>query len=136
MTEGPALSSMPGGSSAAPASEIVIVRTGGFAGVMDTVEVAADGTAQVTSRTGETSACTPDASALDRLRAIDLAAIGSTPPKNPMADGFNYSVSSAGVSASVGEGDNDGIRAEFLAAAAGVVTSCLAYKSGGGSSEY
>lgn len=143
VTEGPALpstGSSPAGSDVPsaepPASAIVIVRTGGFAGVHDTVQIAADGTAQVTSETGETHSCTPDSSALERLRAIDLAAVGSAPPKNPIADGFNYSVSSAGVTASASDGDNEGIRAEFVAAAAGVVSSCLATQSGASSSEY
>jgi hypothetical protein len=142
MSEGPALPSTgasPTGSDvpsdAAPASEMVVVRTGGFAGVHDTVVIAADGTAQLTSKTGESSGCTPDPAALDRLRAIDLAAVGSGMPKTPIADGFAYSVTSAGVSASAAEGDNVGIRAAFLAAAAGVVTSCLATQSGAGASD-
>jgi len=119
----------------ATASEMVVIRTGGFAGFHDTVQIAADGTAQVTGKTGETYGCTPDPSALERLRAIDLAAVGSAPPKSPIADGFAYSVSSAGGSASAGDGDNEGIRAEFVAAAAAVVTSCLANQSGAGSSD-
>ena len=143
VTDGPALpstgvsppaSDVP--SDDAQASEMVVVRTGGFAGVQDTVQIAADGTAQVSSKTGDTSTCTPDPSALARLRAIDLAAVGSAPPKNPVADGFTYSVTSAGGSASAGDGDNEGIRAEFVAAASGVVTSCLANQSGVGSPEY
>ena len=133
VTEGPALPSTPGGSSATTASELVVVRTGGIAGVHDTVQIAADGTAQVSSNAGQAFACTPDPAALARLRAIDLAAVGTAPPKNPVADGFNYAVTSAGGSASAGDGDNEGIRAEFVAAAASVVTSCLANKSGAGS---
>ena len=130
MTEGSALPS-PGGSPAA--SEMIVVRTGGFAGVHDTIEVAADGTAQVTVGTGETSGCAPDPSALDRLRAIDLVAVGTGMTKSPIADGFSYTVTSAGVTASASEGDNQGVRAEFVAAAAAVVTSCLATRSGAGS---
>ena len=133
MTQGPVSPSTPGSSSAAPESEMVVVRTGGFAGVHDTVQIAADGTAQVTSNAGETFGCTPDPTALARLRAIDLIAIGSAPPKNPIADGYSYAVTSAGGSAAGGEGDNEGIRAEFVAAAGGVVTSCLANKSRAGS---
>jgi len=132
MSEGPALPSTgasPTGSDVAPASQMVVVRTGGFAGVNDTVVIAADDSAQVTSKTGETSGCTPDPASLDRLRAIDLAAVGSGMTKTPIADGFAYSVTWAGGSASAAEGDNDGIRAEFLAAAAEVVTSCLASRS-------
>jgi hypothetical protein len=111
------------------ASEMVVTRTGGIAGVNDTVQIAADGTAQITGKTGETSSCTPDPSALERLRAIDLAAVGSGLSKSPIADGFTYSVTSAGGSASAGDGDNEGIRAEFVAAAAAVVSSCQANQS-------
>jgi hypothetical protein len=136
-TEGPAGSSTsasPEGSDSpadAPASAMVVVRTGGIAGFRDLVQVAADGTARVTTKTGTTRDCTPSASVLDRLRAIDLAAVAatkSTPP--PMADGFNYSVRSAGGSAAAGEGDDDSRRAEFVDAAAAVVASCLANQSG------
>jgi hypothetical protein len=127
MSESPALPS--------PASEMVVVRTGGFAGFHDTVQIASDGTAQVTGKTGETNDCTPDPSALDRLRAIDLAAVGSGLTKSPIADGFTYSVTSAGGSASASDGENAGIRAEFVAAAAGVVSSCLANQSAAGASE-
>jgi hypothetical protein len=141
VTEGPALPSTgvsPSGSdvpSDAAVSEMVVIRTGGFAGVHDTLQIAADGTAQITAKTGETYRCTPDPSALDRLQAIDLAAVGSGLTKSPIADGFTYSVTSASGSASASDGDNEGIRAEFVAAASGVVTSCLANQSGAGSSD-
>ena len=141
MSEGPGLPSTPAspaGSAApgddAPASELVVTRTGGFAGVSDTLEIAADGAAQLTGKTGQTSSCAPDPAALDRLRAIDLAAVGSGVSKSPIADGFTYSVTSASGSASAGDGDNEGIRAEFVAAASAVVTSCLANQSGAGPS--
>lgn len=136
-TEGPSTFGSPAGgvvpSDGAPASAMVVTRTGGFAGVNDVVEIAADGTAQVTSKSGETRNCTPSPTAVERLRAIDLAAVGSAPPKVPIADGFNYTVSSAGGSASAGEGDNVGVRAEFVAAAGAVVSSCLENASGSGS---
>jgi hypothetical protein len=108
---------------------MVVARTGGFAGVNDVVEIAADGTAQVTSRTGETRSCAPSPSAVERLRAIDLAAVGSATSKSPIADGFVYSVTSAGGAATAGEGDNEGIRADFVLAAGEVVSSCLANPS-------
>lgn len=123
----PAGSAAPGGE---PASELVVTRTGGFAGVSDTVQIAADGAAQITDKTGLMSNCAPDPAALDRLRAIDLAAVGSAVSKSPIADGFTYSVTSASGSASAGDGDNEGIRAEFVAAAAAVITSCQANQSG------
>ena len=104
---------------------MVVTRTGGFAGVNDVVEIAADGTAQVTSKTGDTRTCTPSAAAVDRLRAIDLAAVGSATTKPPIADGFVYTVQSGSAAATAGEGDNEGIRAEFVLAAAAVVGSCL-----------
>jgi hypothetical protein len=142
MSEGPAQQSAAASSSGsaapgddAPASELVVTRTGGFAGVSDTVHIAADGTAQITGKTGETSSCVPDPSALDRLQAIDLAAVGSGVSKSPIADGFTYSVNSTSGSASAGDGDNEGIRAEFVAAASAVVTSCLANQAGAGTSD-
>jgi len=124
---GPSPAASPAGSETA--SELVVTRSGGIAGFNDTLHIAADGTAQVTGKTGETHGCRPDPTALDRLRAIDLAAVGSAPPKAPIADGFSYTVTSASGSASGGDGDNDGVRAEFVAAAAAVVTSCLADQS-------
>lgn len=108
---------------------LVVTRTGGLAGVHDEVRIASDGTAEVTSRTGVTSTCTPEPAAVDRLRGIDLAAVGSAASKPPIADGFSYTVTSAGVTASAGDGDDEGIRAELVAAAGAVVTSCLATQS-------
>lgn len=140
VTEGPELPSTtasPTGSHApsddAPASTMVVERTGGFAGFHDTVQIAADGTAQVTSKTGETRNCTPSPTALDQLRAIDLAVVGTATSKSQIADGFTYSVRSATGSASAGDGDDEGLRAEFVATAAAVVSSCLAEMSGSGS---
>jgi hypothetical protein len=116
-------------SDAAPPSSMVVTRTGGFAGVNDVVEIAADGTATVASKTGVTSSCTPSPAAVERLRAIDLAAVGTGLPKTPIADGFVYSVTSAGEAATAADGDNSGPRAAFVLAAAEVVTSCLENQS-------
>ena len=124
---GPSTPASPAGSETA--SEMVVTRTGGIAGFNDTIHIAADGTAQVTSKTGAAHSCQPDPAALDRLLAIDLVAVGSGPPKQPIADGFTYSVTSAGGSASAGDGDTEGIRAEFVAAVSDVVTSCLTNQS-------
>ena len=108
---------------------MVVVRTGGFAGVRDLMRIAADGTARITVRTGDTRDCTPSTASLDRLRAIDLAAINAIPTKlSQMADGFNYSVKTGDASAAASQGD-DGRRAEFVDAAAAVIASCLATKS-------
>jgi hypothetical protein len=108
---------------------MVVVRTGGFAGVRDLMRVAADGTARITVKTGDTRDCTPSASSLDRLRAIDLAALKAPPTKlSQMADGFNYSVTTGNGSAAGSEGD-DGSRGEFVGAAAAVIASCLATQS-------
>jgi hypothetical protein len=112
--------------SGATSSAIVIVRTGGIAGVLDTVRVAADGSAQLTSKTGKSRACTPSAASLDRLRAIDLSAVGTASKRPQMADGFNYSVKSGAASATAGEGDDDSRRAELVDAAAAVIATCLA----------
>jgi hypothetical protein len=106
---------------------MVVVRTGGIAGVVDMVRIAADGSARITSKTGRNRSCQPPAESLDRLRAIDLAgvrAIASTPPQ--MADGFTYSVTSGGARATASEGDDSGRRAELVDAAAAVVAACLA----------
>lgn len=108
----------------APDAAMTITRTGGIAGVNDVVEIAADGTARVTRRDGTSGTCTPDAAALARLRAIDISAIGSPPPKVPIADGFNYEIESAAGTISVSDGD-EGERAELLAAASLVVATCL-----------
>jgi hypothetical protein len=113
----------------ATAAAIVVTRTGGFAGVNDVVEIAADGTAQITSKTGESRSCTPSSTAVERLRAIDLASVGSATSKSQIPDGFMYSVRSASGAATAGDGDNAGNRAEFVLAAAAVVTSCLENQS-------
>jgi hypothetical protein len=114
-------------SSNAPSGAIVVTRTGGIAGVVDLVRIAADGTASITSRTGGAHACQPAAQAIDRLRAIDLAALQATPTRSSrLADGFNYSVKAASGSASATEGDDNSRRAELVDAAAAVVASCLA----------
>jgi hypothetical protein len=105
-------------------SAIVVERSGGIAGFHDVVEIAAGGSAQVTTRNGGTVPCQPDPAALDRLRAIDLAAVGSAPPKAPIPDGFNYTVRTQEGSATAGDGDV-GVRAELAAAASAVVMSCL-----------
>jgi hypothetical protein len=113
----------------AGAKAMVVVRTGGFAGVRDLMRVAADGTARITVKTGDTRACTPSTASLDRLRAIDLGGLNASPTKqSQMADGFNYSVKTGDGSAAASEGD-DGRRAEFVDAAAAVIASCLATQS-------
>jgi len=114
----------PTSTAASQADALVITRTGGIAGVNDVVQIAPDGTAQVTSKSGETHGCNPSPTALEQLRAIDLAAVGSAPSKPQIPDGFTYEVRSAAGSASAGQGD-EGIRAELVAAAAAVIASCM-----------
>jgi hypothetical protein len=112
---------------ASTASALVVVRTGGIAGVRDTVRLAADGTGRITSKSGQQRDCSPPVKDIDRLRAIDLAAVAATPTKAPqLADGFNYSVKSGSTTAQASEGDDDGRRAELVDAAAAVVASCQA----------
>jgi hypothetical protein len=130
VTEGPVL---PSPSAGVAASDMVVTRTGGIAGFRDVVDIAADGTARVTTKNGETRSCTPSPAALDHLRAIDLGAVGSGPSK--IADGFSYEVRSANGTASAGDGENTNIRAAFVAAAAEVVSSCLASAIGSGPPE-
>jgi hypothetical protein len=118
----------------APRSATVVVRSGGIAGVRDIVRIAADGAAHITTKTGTTRACTPSAVSLDRLSAIDLAALKAIPTKpSHMADGFIYSVQAGDTSATVSEGDDDSRRAELVDAAAAVIASCLAGQSGSAS---
>jgi hypothetical protein len=108
---------------------MVVVRTGGFAGVRDLMRVAADGTARITVRTGDTRDCTPSPASLDRLRTIDLVALNATPTKlSRMADGFSYAVQTGDGRAAASEGD-DGRRADFVGAAAAAIASCLATRS-------
>jgi hypothetical protein len=117
-------------SDSASASALVVTRTGGIAGVLDMVRIAADGSASITSKTGKSGACRPSGTALDRLRAIDLAAAQASPTKpTGMADGFNYSVKSGSGSAAASEGDDDSRRAELVDAAAAVIATCLATRS-------
>ena len=71
-------------------SAMVVTRTGGFAGVNDVVSIAADGTAQVTSRSGETRSCTPDLAALGDCGRSTSRRWGLGRRKAPVADGFNY----------------------------------------------
>lgn len=117
-------------SDSASTSALVVTRTGGIAGVLDMVRIAADGSATITSKAGKGGACTPSGTALDRLRAIDLAAVQASPTKpTGMADGFNYSVKSGSGSAAASEGDDDSRRVELVDAAAAVVATCLATRS-------
>lgn len=122
--ESPESTESPEASGPGSGSPMVVERSGGIAGFHDVVEIAADGSAQVTTRNGGTRPCHPDPAALGRLRAIDLAAVGSAPPKAPIPDGFAYTVRTPEGSASAGDGDV-GVRAELAAAAAAVITSCL-----------
>ncbi len=118
MTESPA---QPDASDAA-ASELTITRTGGIAGVHDVVQIEPDGSASVSQKTGDISACTPSPAAVDRVRAVDLSALGPAPSKTPIMDGFGYEIVGASGTASVGDGDT-GLHGELLAAAAEVVSS-------------
>lgn len=113
------------GAAGSPLREpLVVVRSGGLAGVQDTLRVGADGRARLTDRRGATRACRPDPAAVRRLHEVDLAAV--PPPTGPpeVADGFTYSVTVADARATVREGDVDGRRAELVDAAAAVMASC------------
>jgi hypothetical protein len=113
-----------------PPAPMTVARSGGIAGVNDVVEIAPDGSARVTRRNGEVAACTPSADAVARLRAIDLRAIGSGPPKHTIADAFSYTVTTAGSTVSVEEGNLGAGPIDLLSAAAEIVSSCLANTSG------
>ncbi|MDQ1621254.1 MAG: hypothetical protein QOE19_3823 [Actinomycetota bacterium] len=130
-TAGAAPSTTPAPASGATGAAVEIVRTGGVAGVRDTVTVDADGSARVTTKEGRSRGCQPPRKALDRLNAIDLAAVAAAPTAAPqLADGFNYAVQVGGERASAGEGDKDSRRADLVDAAAAVLTSCLEGQSG------
>jgi hypothetical protein len=103
-----------------------IVRTGGIAGVRDTVTIGVDGTGHVTTKAGRKRPCTPSAAALRRLHGIDLAAVAATSPSAPRPDAYAYDVRIGERSASAAEGDDDGRRAELVDAAAAIVSACLA----------
>ena len=116
----------PGSTSSPGDAALEIVRTGGFAGVRDTLQVDARGRARVTTRDGRRRDCQPPGAALARLRALDLTAVAAAPnAATQVADGFTYTVRIGGQRASAGEGDKDGRRAALVAAAAAVLTSCL-----------
>ena len=127
MTESPSspASTASPADSSAPGSSITITRTGGIAGMHDEVAIAPDNSAHITQKSGVTSACTPSVAAIDRIRAMDLSALGPPPSKTPIMDGFGYEVVTDAGRASVGDGDT-GPYGELLAAAAEVVSSCLA----------
>ncbi|MGZ4631580.1 MAG: hypothetical protein ACXV2G_02845 [Actinomycetes bacterium] len=116
----------PGSTRSPDGAALEVVRTGGFAGVRDTLEVDARGRARVTTRDGRGRDCRPPGAALARLRALDLTAVAAAPTAAPrVADGFTYTVRIGARRASAGEGDQDGRRAALVAAAAAVLTSCL-----------
>jgi hypothetical protein len=115
------------GPSSATGATVVIVRTGGIAGVRDTVKITADGSASVTTKNGRGRPCEPSEQALTRLRATDLAAVAAAPRTvPPIADGFSYAVRVGDQRASASEGDKDSRRADVVKAAAALLTSCLA----------
>lgn len=118
----------------AAVSELTITRTGGIAGVHDVVQVEADGSASVSEKSGEISACTPAPEAVGRVRAVDLSTLGPAPSKTPIMDGFGYEIAGETGIASVGDGDT-GAHGELLAAAAEVVSSCLLTRSSSGTSQ-
>lgn len=109
---------------------VEVVRSGGIAGVRDTLRIAPDGTARLTTRDGSTSRCRPGGEALGRLRGIDLATVAPEPsPGTVVADGFSYAVRVGDARASASDGD-EGRRADLVDAAAAVLTSCLTRQSG------
>jgi hypothetical protein len=110
-----------------PAPVIVVLRTGGIAGVHDMVAIAADGTAHLTSKTRTSRNCTPSAAAVARLRALDLSAMPAPTMRPGMADMFSYSVQVGAKRAVASEGGGaTGRPADLVDAAAAVLASCLA----------
>lgn len=113
-----------GAAGSPPRGPLVVVRSGGLAGVQDTLRVGADERARLTDRRGATRACRPDPAAVRRLHAVDLAAVPAPTGPPVVADGFTYSVTVGDARATVREGDVDGRRAELVDAAAAVMASC------------
>jgi len=119
--------SPPSSGGASGSAFVEIVRTGGIAGVRDVVRVAADGTAKLLTRDGRTRSCRPSADAVAKLRAMDLQTVAAqASASTTVNDGFTFTVRTPQGSASAGDGNADGRRAELLSAAAAVVSACLA----------
>lgn len=106
------------------ASAIVVVRTGGIAGVHDTVRIGADGSAAITRRASSSRACRPAPAAVRRLRSLDLHGLGARTTAAPVADGFSWSVTAGGRTARATQADDDSRRTELIGAAAAVLASC------------
>ena len=102
-------------------------RTGGLAGVDDTLRLSADGRASLTRRDGASTDCRVDRAVTERLWSVDLAALGPPPSGGPrVADGFVYRVRSGGHDVTVADGETGGRRAELVDAAAAVFAACQA----------
>ena len=111
------------GESGTASDSVLIERTGGIAGVQDTLRVTEAGQAKVTTKDGSIP-CKVPPGMLDRLRDLDLSAIDAAPtPDNPMADGFEYTVQIGDEKAAGAEGDS-GPRADLVDAAAAVLAVC------------
>lgn len=124
VSAGPATASVPASASAPGAGTMLIVRSGGIAGVRDTVRVAADGRTRLIDRSEAIRMCRPDAQAVQQLQALDLGTVPASGSREAIADGFTYRVRSGGQQVVVAEGEQDPVRAELLAAAAAILASC------------
>jgi hypothetical protein len=124
-----ASSASPGDGSAgasAPAGAVRLTRSGGLAGVHDTLLVGPDGTATVTGRDGRSRPCQVDEPALAALRAVDPSRVGSAEESSGprVADGFTYELRTPSGAVTVTEGQTGGRRPELLEAAAAVFAGC------------
>jgi hypothetical protein len=115
-----------GASASVPAGAVELTRSGGLAGVHDTLLVRPDGTATVTGRDGRSRPCQVDESALVALRAVDPGSLGSAAESSGprIADGFTYALRTQTGSVTVTEGQTGGRRPELLEAAAAVFAGC------------
>lgn len=88
--------------------DVVLVRTGGVAGVHDEVTVGADGAVTVTRRTGTARDVEVDAAALQGVREDAAALVAAAPTSaatgDGVADGYVYEVTVAGTSWTFVEG--------------------------------
>lgn len=112
-------------SPSATATVVVVTRTGGLAGVNDTLRLEGSGSVTITARDGSRKRCQVDRAVARRLRAVDLGSLGPPPGGGRrVADGYVYRVRAGGQEAVVSDGETSGRRAELVDAAAAVFAAC------------
>lgn len=114
-----------GTSTGTAATVVVVTRTGGLAGVKDTLRLEGSGSVTLTARDGSRKRCQVDGGIARRLRAVDLGSLGPPPGGGRrVADGYVYRVRAGGREAVVSDGETGGRRAELVDAAAAMFAAC------------